>query len=229
MRTLIIDDEPRAIALLEQYLAHFADFTVVGTFRNGLKAFEFMQREPVELIFLDINMPHLTGISLARMINPAVSVIFTTAFAEFAAESYEVSAVDYLLKPISLERFTQAIAKVLTTRATPPAQAPGTAEPTVVLVKSGTEVHRIDIDSILYLEKDGNYLTYHLADRRVLARASTAEALAALPAYFVRVHKSYIVNTRRITVVRKEELGVGEVWIPIGASYRAGLLERLGP
>lgn len=224
MRTVIIDDEPRAIQLLEQYLAHFADFTVVGTFRSGPRAFEFMRRETVELAFLDINMPHLTGLSLARLIDPGVKVIFTTAYAEFAAESYEVAAVDYLLKPISLERFTQAIAKVQTPEP-PSAQAAPTG---IVLVKSGSELHRVETDAIRYLEKDGNYLTYHLADRRILARATVAEALATLPAHFVRVHKSFIVNTRHIAVVRKEDLGVGEAWIPIGGRYRAALLEQLG-
>lgn len=225
MRTVIIDDEPRAIQLLEQYLGHFTDFRVVATFRHPLRAFEYLQREPVDLILLDINMPHLSGLSLARMIDPATPVIFTTAYAEFAVESYEVDAVDYLLKPISLERFARAITKVLAARS---GAGEATTEP-VLMVKSGNELHRVPTASIRYLEKDGNYLSYYLDDdRRILARATTAEALAELPSHFVRVHKSFIVNVEQVDMLRKEELLIAGVAIPIASRYREALLRLLG-
>ena len=102
MRVIIVDDEPKAIALLSSYLSHFADFELVATFRNGLKALDFLNTESVDVVFLDINMPHLSGLSLSRMIKPGTAIVFTTAYSEHAVESYDVNALDYLLKPIKI-------------------------------------------------------------------------------------------------------------------------------
>ncbi len=137
MKAIIVDDEPKAIELLKSYLKHFSSIELVGTFRNGLKAFEFMNQEAVDLIFLDINMPHLSGISLSKMIDTKTKIIFTTAYSEYAVESYEVEAIDYLLKPISLERFTKTMSKVLST-------TPDTSErkSNTLMIKSGTKIFR---------------------------------------------------------------------------------------
>lgn len=116
MKAIIVDDEPKAIELIQSYLSHFSVIELVGTFRNGLKAFQFMSKEPVDLLFLDINMPHLSGISLSKMVSKNTKIIFTTAYPEYAVESYDVEAVDYLLKPISLERFSKTIGKLLQNR-----------------------------------------------------------------------------------------------------------------
>jgi two-component system, LytTR family, response regulator len=113
MKAIIVDDEPKAIELLQGYLLHFPQVELMSTFRNGLKALAYMQENPVDLVFLDINMPHLSGISLSKMLEKSIKVIFITAHAEYAPESYDVEAVDYLMKPVSFERFTKAIQKVL--------------------------------------------------------------------------------------------------------------------
>ena len=221
MTAIIVDDEPRAIHLLESYLEHFSQIHLVGTFRNGLKAFKQLSQQPVDLVFLDINMPHISGIDLSRLLSPETKVIFTTAYSDYAVESYEVEAVDYLLKPISFERFAKAVSKILVN----PAQH---ADPTgTVLVKSGTEVHQLQLDDLLYLEKDGNYLTYHLREQQVLARSSVADALLGLPDWFKQIHKSYAVNLRRVNRFDRESVHINDRQLPVGPSFRERVLDYL--
>ena len=222
MTAIIVDDEPRAIRLLESYLEHFSQIQLVGTFRNGLRAFETLAREPVDLVFLDINMPHISGIDLSRLLPASTRVIFTTAYSEYAVESYEVQAVDYLLKPISFERFVKAVSKLL--KAVPEVSRPVAT----VLVKSGTEVHQLPLDELLFLEKDGNYLTYHLNEQKVLARSSVADALADLPEWFRQIHKSYAVNLRLVRRFDRESVYIGERQLPIGPSFREQVMTYLG-
>ncbi len=150
MKAIIIDDEPKAIELLKSYLEHFSRIELVATFRNGLKAFEFLSKEPVDLVLLDINMPHITGISLSKMLPNNIKIIFTTAYSEYVVESYEIQAVDYLVKPISLERFTKSISRVLS-----PKVKTTEKENQLIFVKSSFETYRLESASILYLEKMG--------------------------------------------------------------------------
>ncbi len=221
MTAIIVDDEPRAISLLESYLQHFSQIQLLGTFRNGLKAFESLSQQPVDLVFLDINMPHISGIDLSRLLPAQTKVIFTTAYSDYAVESYEVQAVDYLLKPISFERFAKAVSKMLAA----PATVDNPAES--ILVKSGTEVHQLRLDELLFLEKDGNYLTYHLAAQKVLARSSVADALKALPDWFKQIHKSYAVNLRAVNRFDRESLHIGRRQLPIGPSFRELVMDYL--
>jgi two-component system LytT family response regulator len=215
MKAIIVDDEPKAIELIEGYLRHFNAIELSATFRNGLKPFEFLNSNPVDLVFLDINMPHLSGIALSRMIPSSTKIIFTTAFSEYAAESYDVQALDYLLKPISFERFTLAMGKVMNRL-----EVLLPDETSVKMVKSGSRIYRLDPKDILYLQKDGNYMTYHLQAKKILGRESVAEALESLPAYFIQVHKSFIVNIHQIEFYNKEEVVINGSVIPIGDAYR---------
>ncbi|MCF8238624.1 MAG: LytTR family DNA-binding domain-containing protein [Saprospiraceae bacterium] len=220
MKIILVDDEPKALELLTGYLDHFDSVELVGTFRNGLNALERISLGDIDLLFLDIHMPHISGITLSRMIPDQTRVIFTTAHAEFAVESYEVDAIDYLLKPISLERFSLAMSKALQ----PDKPNPGSSR---ILVKSGSTLHRIQIQDILYLEKDGNYMTYHCEGQKILARASVLEALRDLPDTFVQTHKSFVVNLDQVTRFDKDELVVGPRSIPMGSSFRNSVLKRL--
>src|SRR5690606_32127290 len=111
MKAIIVDDEPKAIELLKSYLGHYKSVECIASFRNGLQALEFLATREVDLAFLDINMPHITGMSLSKMIRPEVKVVFTTAYSEYAVESYEIQAFDYLLKPISMERFARCMGR----------------------------------------------------------------------------------------------------------------------
>jgi len=223
MKAIIVDDEPKAIELLKSYLSHFRSIELVGTFRNGLKAFEFLSNEPVNLILLDINMPHISGISLSKMLPENVKVIFTTAYSEYAVESYEKQAVDYLVKPISLERFTKSISRVLSS--TPLISQ---KENQLIFVKSGFETHRLESASILFLEKDGNYMNYHCENQKILARETIQESFEKLPNNFIQTHKSYIVNLDKIMSYTSNEMTIGKVKIPISETYKNEVLKRLG-
>ena len=222
MKVIVVDDEPRAIELIKNYLTHFDSVELTGTFRNPMQAFGFLTKEAVDLVFLDINMPHLSGISLSRMIPPGIKIIFTTAYSEYAVESYEVQAVDYLIKPISLERFTKAISRVFQIQD----QQTRDQEP-VISLKSGSKMYRIETKNILYLEKDGNYMMYHVTDQKILARESIAEAIQKLPDIFIRVHKSFIVNTNKIDSFDKNEIRIADNLIPISNSFRTAFVEKM--
>jgi DNA-binding LytR/AlgR family response regulator len=222
MKTVIVDDEPKGIELLKGYLKHFSHIELVATFRNGLKAFEYLSKKPVDLLFLDINMPHISGIALSRMIPPATTIIFVTAHSEYAVESYEIQAADYLLKPVSFERFTSAISKVLT-KAEPISQV----SETLVHLKSGGHIFRVRPQEILYLKKEGNYMTYFLTNQKILTRSSISTSMQTLPDYFLQVHKSYIVNVQKIDFFNKNEIGIKEDRIPVGASFQIDFLNKM--
>lgn len=222
MKVIIVDDEPKAIELLKSYVEHFSNIELVGTFRNGLKAFEFVSKEPVDLIFLDINMPHISGISLSKMLPENVKVIFTTAYSEYAVESYEIQAVDYLVKPITLERFTKSMSRILPSKAQAVEK-----ERQYIFIKSGFETFRLESASILFLEKEGNYMNYQCVNQKILARETIQEAIEKLPANFVQTHKSYIVNLDNIMSYTSNELTIGKEKIPISETYKNEVLKRL--
>jgi two-component system LytT family response regulator len=228
MKVIIVDDEPKAIELIVSYLKHFSNFELVGTFRNGLKALEFLNTHTVDVVFLDINMPHLSGLSLSKMIAPKTAIVFTTAYSEHALESYDVNTTDYLLKPISLERFSKTMTKLINTQEQKNKASNTLSEESVTLfVKSGLETHQLQIVAINYLQKDGNYMYYFVSDKKIMARQSIGEALSILPSNFIQVQKSYIVNFSKITAIQTDSLRIDTTQIPIGNQYKADLLARL--
>ncbi|MEM9300240.1 MAG: response regulator transcription factor [Bacteroidota bacterium] len=217
MKAVIVDDEPKAIHLIEDYCSHVSSIEVVATFRGALKAFEFVSRNSIDIIFLDINMPELSGMSLAKMLDPRVKVIFTTAYSEYATESYDVGAVDYLLKPISLDRFLKAVSKVIDSPS-------ALSESQILTIKSGTTSYRLNMKDILFLEKDSNYITYNTTSEKILARQTINEALIDLSDNFIQVHKSFIVNLDKINSFSKESIRITDIYIPVGESFRSEFL-----
>jgi len=229
MRVLIVDDEPKAIALIASYLEHFSGFDLVNTFRNALKALEYLNSHSVDVIFLDINMPHLSGLSLAKMIPHKTAIVFTTAYSEHALESYEVDAMDYLLKPISLERFSKTMTKLINKTellSSTPHQSQKLSN--TIFVKSGLETHQIDTSKVKYLKKDGNYIHYVLSERSIMARQSISEALSFLTEDFIQVQKSFIVNFRKIQSLTNEHVVIDKERIPIGLQFKVELLKKVG-
>jgi DNA-binding LytR/AlgR family response regulator len=224
MKAIIVDDEPRAIDLLKSYLEHFSSIELVATFRNGLKAYEYISKERVDLVFLDINMPHVSGISLSKMLPENLQVVFTTAYSEFAVESYEIQAIDYLVKPISLERFTKSISRILS-QYKPAVERE--ADNQVIHVKSGFETFRLDAQTIQFLQKDGNYMFYHCDNQKIIARETIQESLQKLPITFMQTHKSYIVNIKKIVSYDKNTLNMGKDKIPVSESFRASIFKDL--
>ena len=226
MKVIIVDDEPKAIELIVSYLNHFSGFDLLATFRNGLKALEFINTNNVDVIFLDINMPHLSGLSLSKMISSSTSIIFTTAYSEHAVESYNVNAVDYLLKPISLERFSKSITKLIELQNTSHIDNKSVFTKTI-FIKSGLQTHQIHIDDIEYLQKDGNYMNYFVSGKKIMARQSIAEAINHLPDNFIQVQKSYIVNFIKINSISTDTIKIGNHNIPIGSQFKSALLNKL--
>lgn len=226
MTCVAIDDEPMALDVIAQYCADSGFVELKATFRDPLKAVDYLRREKVDLIFLDINMPGISGMQLAELLSPAPMIIFTTAYSHYAVESYNVGAVDYLMKPIVFERFLVAINKA--TKAAAIQNSTGNNEITVYL-KSGPQTYPVKLSDILYLQKDGNYMTVHLKEKQILIRENMGGVFDLVPvADFIRVHKSYVVAIKHITMIESQQLRVGGTIIPVGSSYRESVRAKLG-
>jgi len=227
MTCIAIDDEPKALEVLKRYCEKTSLVSLKETFREPVKAIEFLQREKVDLIFLDISMPDISGLQLVQTLSPGPLIIFTTAYRNYAVESYDVNALDFLLKPIAFERFMVAINKA--TVAILPKNAIATEDEATVLIKSGPQAYRVKLADILYLEKDRNYLTVHVKDKQILIRENMSDIFELVPAAgFVRVHKSYVVAIRHITMIEMHQLTINGEKIPIGVTYRESVRARLG-
>lgn len=255
-KVLIVDDEFLARKLLQDYVSKLPELQLAGTAQNAFEAFSFCKEHHVDIVLLDIHMPDLNGIELARTLKNVPSIIFTTAYSEYALESYEVNAVDYLLKPIALPRFMQAIEKAIARlnglstpsdtpqpsqpepkEATPqPSQTLQTPQPSqplqtppYLMVKADYKLYKINYNDIHYIEGQHEYVSFYTKDKRVTALYSLKTLEDMLPRdKFIRVHKSYIVNIDHISEIEQVSLTVAGHKVPIGGSYRESLLERLG-
>lgn len=227
MTCIAIDDEPKALEIIERYCQKIGLVSLKATFREPLKAIEFLNREKIDLIFLDINMPDITGMQLLQTLTPRPLIIFTTAYSQYAVESYELNALDYLLKPVTFERFLMAVNKAAAALGSK--ITTGTDDDAAVFIKSGPQTHRVKVSDILYLEKNGNYITVHLKEGNILIRENMGDIFDLVPtADFIRVHKSYVVGIRHISMIEVHQLIVNGEKIPIGTTYRDSLRDRLG-
>lgn len=223
---IAIDDEPKALEVIERYCGKTGLVNLKATFREPVKAIEYLQREKVDLIFLDINMPDISGMQLVQILSPRPMIIFTTAYSHHAVESYDLDALDYLLKPITFERFLVAVNKAA---ALSSKNTPETDDETAIFIKSGPQTYQVKLADILYLEKNGNYITVHLKHKQILIRENMSDIFELLPAAdFLRVHKSYVVAIKHIAMIEVHQLIINGEKIPIGSTYRESLRSRLG-
>jgi DNA-binding LytR/AlgR family response regulator len=227
---VIIDDEPAAIEVIRFHLKKMPAMELKASFRDPLKALDYLQNTKVDLVFLDINMPELSGIGLSKLLKNPPLIIFTTAYSEYAIESYELQAVDYLLKPIQFDRLLLAVTKVkqilspLKAKLLSPNENVSDTEQTI-FIKSGSEFHQVPIKSIMYIESDGNYVTFFTIKRAILARYKISEVLKLLPnKLFKRVHRSYIVGVDHIEIVKTHCVVIDGKEIPISSNYREEFL-----
>lgn len=229
LKTYIVEDEIKALELLENYIQQIDFLDLVGTSRNPMRAFHYLQEHEVDVLFLDINMPILSGIELYKSLSHPPVVIFTTAYPEYAVEGFNLEAVDYLVKPISFSRFLQASERLLKRQQIQQtAILPELAHLSdIVYVKSGATRHKIFWREVLYLEKDENYVIYHTREKRILSRQTLTNLETIFPAYICRIHKSYAASLLHTQQVEREFLKIGERTLPIGRRYREGLMERL--
>ncbi|AKD05746.1 LytTR family DNA-binding domain-containing protein [Pontibacter korlensis] len=217
MRAIAIDDEPMALEVVRSHAAKVPFLELVACFTDAFKAMEYLQNEPIDLLFLDIKMPDISGLEFVTSLQKKPMVVFTTAYSEHAVTSFELDAIDYLLKPFSLPRFIKACNK-----AHELSQLRGTSAPAkdYVFLKTGYEQVKVYYEEILYLEAAGNYVTFVLEDKKLLTRMTVSEATDTLPAdKFVRVHRSYIVAKNRIDKIERHQVTIKENEVPVGASY----------
>ncbi|MBS1529110.1 MAG: response regulator transcription factor [Bacteroidetes bacterium] len=217
-----------ALDVIERYCSKSNLLDLKATFREPVKAIEYLNREKVDLVFLDINMPDISGMQLVQTLSPRPMIIFTTAYSHYAVDSYNLNALDYLLKPITFDRFLAAVNKAV---ATIPVKNNGAArdDEATIFIKSGPQTYQVKLDDILYLEKDGNYITVHLKDKNILIRENMGDIFDLVPEIgFVRVHKSYVVAVKHISLIEVHQLTINGEKIPIGSTYRENLKSRLG-
>jgi two-component system LytT family response regulator len=226
MTCIAIDDESKALDILELFIAKISFLDLQGKFRDPIQAMDFIIKNKPDLIFLDINMPELSGLQLLKtLVNPPL-VILTTAYSEHALTGYELNVIDYLLKPFEFERFLKAVMKSkelfeLKKENQRHWKKPARRHADVIYLKCGTKTYRVKTDSILYIEGMGNYVTFHLPDKKLVIYMSIQEALSFLPEdLFCRIHKSYIVSLKHIDVIEKHRLLIKNNPIPIGQTYR---------
>lgn len=223
MITLAIDDEPLALQLLTGYIQRTPFLELKGAFDNPLSALEFLQHEPVDLIFLDIMMPDLTGTDFARQLSGEAKIIFTTAFDQYAIEGFRLEAVDYLLKPFSYEDFLVAAKKALKLYELEKKTTNLEADAQFLFIKSDYKIRRIRFDDILYVEGLKDYVKIYLKhEPRPVLSLSTLKALEnRLPARsFMRVHRSFIVNLNHVDLVERSHIIFGKVEIPVSEGYK---------
>ncbi len=227
LAAIAIDDEPIALEVIKNLSAKITFIDLKACFTNAFEALDFLRSEKIELIFLDIKMPDISGIDFLRSIPNPPMVIFTTAYSEHAVQSFELDAIDYLLKPFSLSRFLKACNKAHEQYELKNKNNAG-LPPTSVFIKSGYEQIRVELGEILYAESNGNYMQFVLRDKKIMSRLTISEAEALLPAgMFIRIHRSYIVSKKHINKIEKNNVYINDIEIPVGASYTNEVMKIL--
>ena len=232
MRCLIVDDEPIARRGMVKLVGSRSELSVAGVAAEAREALAFLGENSVDLVFIDIEMPGLNGMELARRLPERCQVVFTTAYSDYACESYDVDATDYLMKPIDPDRFNHAVDKALTfagmmAAAETPEPLAASASEEILTVKSDRRYVRLRVDEITFVEGLKDYLIIHTADRRIVTRMTVKSLEEALPPQFLRVGKSYIVNRDKIDSFDNNDLYIGSSVVPIGVSYKQEVLKIL--
>jgi len=231
IRCLIVDDEPLARQIISRYVQQVPTLQLVGECANAIQAFTFLQQHPVDLLFLDIRMPQLNGNDFLKALQNPPKVIFTTAFSDYALESYELDAIDYLMKPITIERFLKAVNK---------ATDPGTARNEIkslqeekktesfVYFRADRKMIKVMLQDILYVESMKDYVKIITSNSTIISRQSISSVEAMLPEKeFIRTHRSFIVSLQKIRSFTQELIEIEKTEIPIGKIYRNGVMKML--
>lgn len=231
MNCLIVDDEPIAREIIKAYCSHLPFLTVVAACGNALEAKTMLQTQQIDLLFLDINMPVLNGISFLKTLKNPPQVIFTTAYKEYAVDAFDLAACDYLLKPFSLERFIVAVDKALEKNPLTPNGGTFYSEKTekYLFLKADGKIFKIMHDDLLFAEAQGNYTKVVTTQHTLLPSMTFSSFEELLPkSIFLRVHRSFIINKAKITHIEGNRVFIQNYEIPIGSSYRDDFLKNLG-
>jgi two-component system LytT family response regulator len=226
-KCIIVDDEPPATRILENYIGKVSFLEKVGVFNDSLKALEFLNTEVVDVIFLDIQMPQLTGLQLSKIISKDIKVIFTTAYPDFALEGFELNAVDYLLKPISFERFYQAVSKL---NSEPKTEVSNHSTTDFIFIKTDgkNKFQKLFLDEILYVESLQNYVCIHTLKQQIITHSSLKNVIESLPENnFIQIHKSFVIALKQIESTDSFSVFINGKELPIGATFKDAFFERI--
>ena len=229
-KCIIVDDEPPATRILENYIGKVNFLEKVGVFNDSLKALEFLNSQSVDVIFLDIQMPQLTGLQISKIISKDIKVIFTTAYPDFALEGFELNAVDYLLKPIAFERFYQAVSKL---NSEPKIEVSSTSNSTVpdfLFIKTDgkNKFQKVFLNEVLYVESLQNYVCIHTVKQQIITHSSLKNVIESLPEKdFIQIHKSYVVSLQHIESTDNFSVFINGKELPIGATFKEAFFDKI--
>jgi len=225
INAIAIDDEPIALDILSRHAEKVEFIDLKKTFTSASAALAYVAAEPVQLVFLDINMPDISGLELAGLLGPDVSIVFTTAHMEYAVNGFDLAITDFLLKPINYSRFLQACVlaqkRIGVTGNQPIKEADG------LFVKDGYDWVKINFNDLLYVKAEDNYSSLFEKDKRIMTRMTLQELLQKLPGNFVRVHKSYVVNVAAIEKLESYQLTINGIKIPVSKPFRETLKSKV--
>lgn len=226
-KCIIVEDEPLAQNVLKKYIADHPSLELIATCTDALEAQVILRKEDIQLIFLDINLPKLSGINFIKTLLQSPLIIFTTAYPEFAVEGFELNAVDYLLKPFSFERFLKAVNKVLE-KLNNPIASKKEEKDSFIFFRSDKKIHKVDLESILYIEAIGDYMKVITDSGQLIINETMKNLQDELPAgSFIRVHKSFIISRSKIKYIEGNYVRIEDKSIPIGATYRNEVLAAI--
>jgi DNA-binding LytR/AlgR family response regulator len=227
LKCIVVDDEPLAQEVLVRYLQNIREIEVITTCSNALEAFEVLNNEAIDLMFLDISMPVISGLDFLRSLHKAPAVIITTAHPDYALQGYDLDVVDYLVKPVSMERFMKAVNKAIE-RVRLPLPHARNSMPDYMFVKSDQKLIRINFADIHYIEGMKDYVKIFTNEKMIVTLHTMKFFEANLPAnQFIRIHKSYIANASSIKSISGNELELHQSRLPIGSSYKDNLMKMI--
>lgn len=219
-KCIIVDDEDIARELIEINLSKLKDFTVIASCSSAIEAHRVLMHNTIDLIFLDIEMPVLKGTDFFRNLTQKPSVIFTTAYRDYAIEGFNLNAVDYLLKPITFERFFQAIEKFLNSKSLPSTKQESNQDKSFIFLMYHRKNIKINFNDIIFIESVKSYVKIHLENKQIEVKHALAALEKKLDDRFIRVHRSYLVNKEKITAFTRKDIEIGNIEIPIGENYK---------
>jgi two-component system LytT family response regulator len=221
LKCVVVDDEPMAREIIETYIDKIPNLKVIASCKNAAEAILFAQENEVDLFFLDINMPEISGLSFAKIIKNKSQIIFTTAYREYAIDGFNLNVVDYLLKPISFDRFLEAVQKVSQSEI-------AKNNNDFMFVRSDRKMVKIDFNSILYIESLSDYLKIFTTDKIIVIRETITSLEEKLPSKkFIRIHRSFIVSLKNISSYTNEFIEINQKALPISRSYKESVLQKL--
>ncbi len=220
LKAIAIDDESMALEVIRAHSSKVPFLDLVKVFSNAIEGLEYLKSEEIDLVFLDINMPDISGVDLAALVPPRTEVIFTTAYSEFAVKGFELDALDYLLKPFPLSRFLKACQKAQEWK-----ELNANKSEDHLFIKTSEGKIRVNFGDLLFCEAAGNYVTFQLKKEKLISRMTFSELEKALPSFFVRTHRSFIVNKENLDRIERHQVHMGEYTIPISVTFSGFLME----